>query len=209
MIRPRAVLFSALILASAAALPGAGCGDDAAAPAGLAPVMPLDVGNTWHYALRANEPGALVVDVSRTVTGHREISHDGRTLTVAVEMPSDVPVKFLAWSGRLLRNEADGLYSYGAVDPDGTVHLTDRTLVAPRAGRPGDRFAVGPDRFLVCVAADSLVATGFGEARADVYELLLDEGTIRVPDVCVVPGVGLTRYYHREWTGWLTGYAFD
>ncbi len=62
---------------------------------------------------------------------------------------------------------------------------------------------------MVCVAADSLVVTDFGEVTADVYELWLDEGTIRVPDIYVVPGVGLTRYYNTEWTMWIVGYEYE
>ena len=51
--------------------------------------------------------------------------------------------------------------------------------------------------------------TDFGQVVADVYELSLDEGTVRVPDIYVVPGVGLTRYWNRQWTAWLVGYEFD
>ncbi len=185
------------------------CSDDPAAPVEPVPVMALDVGNIWHYELQANEPGAPVINVGRIITGNREIIYDGRTLTVALEMPTVAPAKFLSSTGRMLRNEADGLYSYGWVDSEGVVQVTGRALVAPSDGRPGDSFETGPDRFLVCIAADSLVTTDFGEVTADVYELVLDEGTVRVPDVYVVPGVGLTLYYNPQWTGRLVGYAFD
>lgn len=203
----RAIL-AIICLAAAAAGFLAGCQDNPAAPADAGVVMALDVGNTWHYAVRDNEPGAPVTSVNRTITGHREISYDGRTLTVAVEMPVPAAGKFLASTGRLLRNEDDGLYTYGRVDSEGGVEVTGRALVAPRDGRPGDRFDYGGGRFLVCVAVDSLIVTDFGEVAADVYELSLDEGTVRVPDVYVVPGVGLTRYYNLQWTGWLVGYEF-
>ena len=125
-----------------------------------------------------------------------------------MEVPASAAGKIAGDMGRLLRNENDGLYTYGWVDGEGAIQVTGRALVAPLAGRPGDRFDCGNGRFLVCVAADSLVLTDFGQVVADVYELSLDEGTVRVPDIYVVPGVGLTRYWNRQWTAWLVGYDF-
>jgi len=192
----------------------AGCGDDPAAPADLPPVMDLAVGNSWRYAARINEPAAPIRYVDRIVTGHRTIEVGGQDLEVAVEMPDPQNPPgvhgggFLVTTGRLLRNEADGLYSYGAVDTAGAVTIRGRALVAPRQAGPGDRFDQGGGWYLVCVAADSLVATDFGDVTADVYELVGDEGTLRVPEVYVVPGVGRTRYYNPQWTAWIVAYTY-
>ena len=172
--------------------------------------MLLDVGNTWHYVQRANEPGAPLVTLSRTITEHRQIDHNGQAITVSVEMPVvETSAKIQPAIGRLLRNEAGGLYSYGWVNPEGITLFNSPQLVAPLEGRTGQSLDMGGGRFMVCVAADSLVVTDFGEVTADVYELWLDEGTIRVPDIYVVPGVGLTRYYNTEWTMWIVGYEYE
>ena len=191
---------------------GVGCGDDdPAAPQGdSTPVMALDVGNTWNYVMQANEPGAPLIPLSRTIVEHRVIDHRGRAITVAVEMTvPDKTRKFQPDTGRLLRNEADGLYNYGWLNGEDTTLFETPALVAPRHGQPGDRHDMGGGRFLVCVAADSLVTTGFGEVVADVYRLELYEGTVLVPDFYVVPGVGMTRYYNVERTTVLMGYDFD
>ncbi len=111
--------------------------------------------------------------------------------------------------GRLLRNEADGLYIYGWVTPDELTLFNNSRLLAPLEASPGESLDMGDGSFMVCVAADSLVTTDFGEVTADVYELWLDEGTIRVPDIYVVPSVGVTRYYNSEWTLWMVGYEYE
>ncbi len=62
--------------------------------------MLLDVGNTWHYVQRANEPGAPLVTLSRTITEHRQIDHNGQAITVSVEMPVvETSAKIQLWLG--------------------------------------------------------------------------------------------------------------
>jgi hypothetical protein len=189
----------------------AGCADDppTGLPAAPAPVMALDLGNTWHYEQRANEPGAPLVALDRTIVAHLEIAVPGGTVTVAHEqVVTGKGARALPGASRLLRNEDDGLYCYGFVDGDGVARVQGRVLVAPRGADPGDRFPLEPGVFLVCVAADSLVTTRFGDVVADVFHYSLDEGTVLVPDVYVVPGVGPTRYYSREATETLVGHTF-
>jgi hypothetical protein len=189
-----------------------GCDGDqgATSPPDPTPVMDLAVGHTWFYRSRINQPGEPFVDVTRTIVEHLEIPYAGRTITVAHEqVQADQGAKFLPGNSRLLRNQDGGLYCYGAVAPDGMVEVHDPTLVAPRNAQPGERFFLGPDLDLVCVAVDSLVATDFGEVTADVFQFSLMEGTVMVPDVYLVPGVGLTRYYSLELTETLVGYAFE
>ena len=103
--------------------------------------MPLDVGNTWHYAVQENQPGAPVSDQNRTIIGHQQITDDGRTITVAVEIPDPSAGKIAGDKGRLLRNEDDGLYTYGGVDSEGTIQVTGRG-----AGGPSRRPSGGPLR---------------------------------------------------------------
>jgi len=192
---------------------GVGCGDDDPSHPliGGEDVMPLAVGNTWHYAFRMNEPGAPIIPMSRTILEYREISVDDRTVTVAVEVPVPDETRKAEWTaGRLLRNEADGLYLYGTVDAEGTHLVTAPRRLVPNEGRVGESYELGGGRLLVCVAADSLVNTDFGEVSADVYVMWLDEGTIQIPDIYMVPGVGLTLFsYTTQSTTWLVDYDFD
>jgi len=203
--RPLILLICLIVLTGS--LPG--CGDDGAAPPrDTTPVMSLDVGTTWDYLVQSNEPGAPLVPMRRTIAEHREIEHDGRAITVAVEMSVDAEGAVIGLSsGRLLRNEEDGVYVYGWVIEGETTLFTNPQLLAPRDGHPGLTLDMGGGTFMVCVAADSLITTSdSGEFTADVYEYWLDQGTIRVPGVYVVPGVGLTLYYHPQWTMWMVGY---
>jgi len=189
-----------------------GCGDDKSleAPETTEPVMDLAVGNTWHYYSRINEPGAPVSDVIRTIINHIQIPLEGDLVSVAHEQVVTAAQKtLLPGISRLLKNESDGLYCYGFVDDEGIVQVRDRYLVAPRNAEKGDRFQIAPDVFLACVATDSLVSTDFGEFVADVFCYSLFGGTVNVPDVFVIPGIGLTRYYSIQVTEFMVDYDFD
>ncbi|MFH1843105.1 MAG: hypothetical protein ABIF77_07830 [bacterium] len=61
---------------------------------------------------------------------------------------------------------------------------------------------------LLCVAMDNTVTTPFGTFQADVFEYLLCEGTVTVPDVYVIPEVRLTTYHTSEYYTWMTGFDF-
>ncbi len=80
--------------------------------------------------------------------------------------------------------------------------------MVPHAGVPGHDYFLNGAKVLRCVAADSLVDTALGSLRVDVHDYPLDQGTIRVPDVYAIPGVGLTMYYAPESTAWLTGHDY-
>jgi hypothetical protein len=108
----------------------------------------------------------------------------------------------------LLRNEPEGLFCYGSVDSEGASQISEPYLVAPAQASEGDLFEVSPGECLACVATDSVVETGFGEFSVDVFEYRLFEGTIVVPEVFLVPGVGLTRYYNIQISKYMVGYDF-
>lgn len=189
-----------------------GCGTDEQVidPAPVVPVMDLAVGNTWHYQSRLNEPGAPLVDIQRTIMEHRQISYGGGEIQVALERVVPGMLKaHVPGTSRLLRNETDGLYCYGHVDSEGVDQVSAPYLVAPVEASRGELYQVSPGEFLACVATDSLVETGFGEFVVDVFEYRLDEGTVVVPGVLVVPGVGLTLYHNTELTEYLVGYDFN
>ncbi|MCP4573709.1 MAG: hypothetical protein GY838_15225 [bacterium] len=173
--------------------------------------MPLDVGNTWHYAFRMNEPGAPIIPTSRTILEHRTIPAGDGAVTVALEVEVPDGTRKAIWPvGRLLRNEADGLYLYGTVEGESTNLLEVPRRLAPSKGSVGESYDWGGGALLVCIAADSQVTTDFGEVRADVYYLSLEGDTIRVPDIYVVPGVGMSLFsYTSQSMTWLVGYDFD
>lgn len=198
------------VLMATALLPGCGSDKQVSDPVTAMPVMDLAVGNTWLYQSRANEPGAPVVDVRRSIIENRQISYGGSEILVAHErVVPGVRKIHIPGGSRLLKNEIDGLYCYGYVDNEGVDYVSDPYLVAPAEASKGELFEVSPGAFLACVASDSLVETGFGEFVVDVFEYRLFEGTVIVPDVLVVPGVGLTRYYNIEVTEYLVGYEFN
>ena len=189
-----------------------GCGDDdsVAGPGLTSSTMNLAVGNSWHYQSRINEPGAPVIDVYRAIVEHRQIRYMGHDFSVAHERVVAKSDKArLPGTSRLLRNEADGLYCYGNVDSEGVSQIFEPYLVAPANASKGDLFEVSAGEFLACVATDSVVETGFGEFAVDVFEYRLFEGTIVVPEVFLVPGVGLTRYYNIQISEHMVGYDFE
>ena len=189
-----------------------GCGDDdfVAGPGSTSSIMNLAVGNTWHYQSRINEPGTPVIEVSRAIVEHRQIRYMGRDIVVAHERVVSKSAKArLPGLSRLLRNEADGLVCYGYVDPEGISQFSEPYLVAPANASKGDLFEVSAGEFLACVATDSVVETGFGEFAVDVFEYRMFEGTVVVPDVFLVPDVGLTRYYNIQISEFMVGYEFE
>lgn len=203
----------ALALAVVVAAPAInGCGEDqSVAGTGSPPsTMDLAVGNSWHYQSRINEPGAPVIDVSRAIVEHMEIRYMERDILVAHERVVTKSDKVrLPGVSRLLRNEADGLFCYGYVDSEGVSQISEPYLVAPANANKGDLFEVSAGEFLACVATDSVVETGFGEFAVDVFEYRLFEGTIVVPEVFLVPDVGLTRYYNIQISEYMVGYDFE
>ena len=175
-------------------------------------VMSLDVGNSWTYRRRINDPGASpdVNPIIRTITMHHKIEYEGEEFDVAVEVPAHKNIAKANWPsgwGRLLRNEPDGLYCYGNLSEEGQISL-DRYLVAPIGCQSGDQIPVGNGNYYVCVATDSLVVCEFGAVVADLYNFVTSNGTLWVPDIAVVPGVGLITYYTEEATIWMIDYSY-
>ncbi len=174
------------------------------------PVMDLEIGNTWYYESRANEPNAVAVEIARAIVEQMQITIEGDTISVAHEqVVARKEAGSLPGDSRLLRNEPDGLYCYGFVDQNGVAQVLGRSLVAPRNASKGDRYPIGPDAYLVCVDTDRLITLWNNRYRVDVFFYSLNEGTAVVPDVFVIPGVGLTRYYSMEFTETLVGYDFN
>jgi len=174
-----------------------------------ATTMSLDVGNSWSYQYRSTtNPGSPILSITREITEKRTISYQGKTVEVAVKESLASGGKSDGWllgGTRLLRNEAEGLVEYNPILSDPIVY--SRQLLVPADCTVGQTWdLLGKE--LWCVATDSTVTTVLGGFQVDVFEYLLDEGTITVPDVYVIPEVGLTTYYSSQYYTWMTGYDF-
>jgi hypothetical protein len=74
------------ILIAVPVLHGCNNDDSVVDPGSIVPPMNLTVGNIWHFQSRLNEPGAPVVEVSRSIVELKQISYLGREISVANEL---------------------------------------------------------------------------------------------------------------------------
>jgi hypothetical protein len=147
-------------------------------PAHKPVIMPLEVGNVWHYADTVMGPTSLVFTSNLAVTGDTVVEYETFEFDVFIVEHHDTYNDIT--SMYLMRNEENGLWQYGTgCDMDTTYYrqmnaaypsdLTEEWIMGYYYCDPngyGTGFPPGPAR---CLSVDSLISTLAGDFECCVY----------------------------------------